>query len=751
MLKLRPRQCGICHGDVLMSKLHDAAGYGHAKALKLLLDEGADINTRNTYGETPLHWAAEYGKTEIAKLLLDSDADVNAKDKDDGTPLHCATKRGYTEIVKLLLNGGADVNAKDEDGRIPLHWAAYNGHTEIVKLLLDKGADVNAQKKNGETSLHDAIYLGHIETVNLLLDRGADVNATTEKGETPLNIATAKRRDEVIAILTAHRSHLAEAEERDSVDANGGESPLMPEIRPRDEPREESPPSIVLEPSGSQVPHWTTPYAAKLLLDKDAPTVTPESEHTTAPTVEAAFLVEAADELDPARRERSRRRTRQGYVSLGVLDEELFDAACIGNTRAIKRLLAKGADVNGGASGGITPLHAAASNGHTKAVKLLLDRRADVNAKDEGGTTPLHLTALNCKTTAVFLLLLDRGADVYAKQRDGTTPLHLAALVGSPQIVKLILDRDANVYAKDEAGLTPLHYGASNGNTKVVELLLNKGAHIYAKDEAGRTPLHDATSNGHIKAVKLLLDSGADVYAKDEDGETPLSFATNKGHPDIVKLLLDNGLDVSVKQRDGETPLRLATAEDHRNHHIKAEEQSSDYQVPHWTTPSLPFDFESTDKNEISVARGLFDAEDSSDDEFFCPKNLSDARVRVIRSIVERRGQPEFRRKLIEAYGARCCVTGYSEKEVLEAAHIFPYLGEQTNHVTNGLLLRADIHTLFDIGLIAIDEDFKVLTSPNLDRTEYSALRGQAVSIPEDPAARPSVKALQWHREQTGL
>jgi predicted restriction endonuclease len=71
--------------------------------------------------------------------------------------------------------------------------------------------------------------------------------------------------------------------------------------------------------------------------------------------------------------------------------------------------------------------------------------------------------------------------------------------------------------------------------------------------------------------------------------------------------------------------------------------------------------------------------------------------------------------------------------------------------VTNGLLLRADIHTLFDIGLIAIDEGFKVLISPNLDRTEYSALRGQVLSIPEDPAARPSVKALQWHREQTGL
>jgi len=134
------------------------------------------------------------------------------------------------------------------------------------------------------------------------------------------------------------------------------------------------------------------------------------------------------------------------------------------------------------------------------------------------------------------------------------------------------------------------------------------------------------------------------VNTGQEDGEDLLDGATEGDHPEVA-----------------------ASHKTHRSRHIKAEEQSSGSQVPHWTTPSLPLDFDSADGNEISVARGLFDAENSSDDEFFCPKNLNDARVRVIRSIVQRRGQPEFRRKLIEAYGARCCITGYSEQEVLEA------------------------------------------------------------------------------------
>jgi putative restriction endonuclease len=75
-----------------------------------------------------------------------------------------------------------------------------------------------------------------------------------------------------------------------------------------------------------------------------------------------------------------------------------------------------------------------------------------------------------------------------------------------------------------------------------------------------------------------------------------------------------------------------------------------------------------------------------------------DMRDWALRCIAARRGQAAFRAALIDAYGGRCSITGCDAVEALEAAHISPYKGDHTNDVTNGLLLRADLHTLFDLG-----------------------------------------------------
>ena len=78
------------------------------------------------------------------------------------------------------------------------------------------------------------------------------------------------------------------------------------------------------------------------------------------------------------------------------------------------------------------------------------------------------------------------------------------------------------------------------------------------------------------------------------------------------------------------------------------------------------------------------------------PGGIEDARTRVLSSIVRRRGQPLFRKRLLKAYDRRCAFTGCAVEALLEAAHIVPYRGSDTNHIANGLLLRADLHTLFE-------------------------------------------------------
>jgi hypothetical protein len=85
---------------------------------------------------------------------------------------------------------------------------------------------------------------------------------------------------------------------------------------------------------------------------------------------------------------------------------------------------------------------------------------------------------------------------------------------------------------------------------------------------------------------------------------------------------------------------------------------------------------------------------ESEQGEPFDPKGQDDARARVLREVVQRRGQQKFRKALIAAYGGRCAISGCPVTPLLEAAHITPYLGPDTNSITNGLLLRADLHTL---------------------------------------------------------
>jgi predicted restriction endonuclease len=136
----------------------------------------------------------------------------------------------------------------------------------------------------------------------------------------------------------------------------------------------------------------------------------------------------------------------------------------------------------------------------------------------------------------------------------------------------------------------------------------------------------------------------------------------------------------------------------------------------------------------------------------FNPQGIADGRRRIIASLVRRQGQADFRAWLLDAYGRRCAITGCNVIEALEAAHITPYLGRATNYVGNGLLLRSDIHTLFDLGLLAIDPDtLTVLVAPGLESSDYGELAGTRLWTPASEACWPSRDALRQHRAWSGL
>ncbi|WP_228061603.1 HNH endonuclease [[Phormidium] sp. LEGE 05292] len=147
---------------------------------------------------------------------------------------------------------------------------------------------------------------------------------------------------------------------------------------------------------------------------------------------------------------------------------------------------------------------------------------------------------------------------------------------------------------------------------------------------------------------------------------------------------------------------------------------------------------------EIAAAQKLLDTE-----EFFTPKTSEEANERNIISIARRQGQYEFRKILLEAYNYRCAITEFDVQEALEAAHIIPYIATENNHPSNGLLLRADLHTLFDLNLITIDpEKLEVILDPRLRESSYRQLHGKLLQLPKDQLYWPKKEALKWRFEQ---
>ena len=198
--------------------LHFASQEGHLEVIKLLLENGANINAQVKWGdeedekyETALQLASMKGHLEVVKLLLENGANPNIQGENDDqyvhSALHSASEEGHLKVVKLLLENGANINMKEPLGWTALHYA-YN-NLEMVKLLIKNGADVNIEDEDGRTPLHSASQEGHLEVIKLLLENGADINAQVKQSDwdgkyeykTALQLANQKGHSEAVKFL----------------------------------------------------------------------------------------------------------------------------------------------------------------------------------------------------------------------------------------------------------------------------------------------------------------------------------------------------------------------------------------------------------------------------------------------------------------------------------------------------------------------------------------------------------------------
>lgn len=185
--------------------LHVASEKGHTDVVKYLLVNGADVNAPNREKQTAL-WKAAASQSDLAtaELLAESGAEMDSVDSRGVSPLLVASQKGHVEMVRFLLSKGALVERRTHEGRTALHHAAENGHAAVVEVLLENGAQPNLPMSDGRTALQAAVLAGHQAIVAMLLEKGADPDAHAE-GTSPLLVIAAFNGElETVRLLAEH-------------------------------------------------------------------------------------------------------------------------------------------------------------------------------------------------------------------------------------------------------------------------------------------------------------------------------------------------------------------------------------------------------------------------------------------------------------------------------------------------------------------------------------------------------------------
>jgi ankyrin len=340
------------------------------RVAELLLEHGAEVDTRDKDRWAPLHFASDHGKLEIVLLLLDHNAEVNAETDQGEKPLHNASHCEYSSqedcvrVAQLLLDRGADVNTRCNDHQTPLHIASYFGNLEVVRLLLDYGADTeaNAEGNMGEKPLHNVSngkYKSQEDGVcvaQLLLERGANVNTRRNDHWTPLHAACYAGNLEIVRLLLDHGADLEANAEGDN---------------------EEKPLHQV--PYGKYRSQEDGVCVAQLLLDRGADVNTRRSDRMTPLHIASVFgkpeiaqlLIDNDADVNAV--------DNLGKTPLHQVSQGQYESQEDG-VRVAQLLLDHGADVNAVAGSGITPLALVSRNERPKLAKLLLEHAANANA-----------------------------------------------------------------------------------------------------------------------------------------------------------------------------------------------------------------------------------------------------------------------------------------------------------------------------------------------------------------------------------
>lgn len=507
------------------SPLNLALNMGYQNLVPILIDGGADVNSRNGQDLTYLHQAILKEDADTAIFLLKNGADMNALTGDQETPLQLAIACRLPQVVDILCTMGVSFSTPDDRGDCPLWVALVSNQEEIASVLVRHGVDTDCwssgpdntlqtllhraidenkddiacflirsgcdldsprqpapgyeetdEAKSKSSPLHLCCQWGLTKTLQALIDHGANVNSIDRDTKTPLHIAIENSNDEIIGILLCHPSI---------------------DLKIRDK-------------------FGNTPFAAALTI----------RNHKAAQNI-LERIPNAAEQMDQRGR---------NFLHVAIMKDDL---------ESVLFLLAIQVDVNSRVHdvNQTPPLHLAAASDNEMVLRNLILAGARINEKDATQKTALHIASERGKIELVSALLTN-GAAFDAIDNDGNNALHIAVREGHLGVVRsLLTESGINAEHTNNKGRNPMHelcrFGKDQQAATICELFFESMPEypINAVDLQGNTPLLLSYMRGQAPLCKVLIKNGACLGTENKDGVTIFNFqlATNQ----LLHKLLD--------------------------------------------------------------------------------------------------------------------------------------------------------------------------------------------------------------------
>ncbi len=521
--------------EELVNNLHSAVQKNLIKKVDRLINQGIDVNSQNSHGQTSLHIATRYAHLDMIKHLITVGANPNIKDNKMYTAIHYAAgheeSRSF-EIVKYFIeNANTNPNIPGRNGETLLHFAASLGNISVVKYLIEeRGVEINAKDNLGLIPAHHAVKhypsdeTKSLEVINYLMKK--DIVKTIY--------------DEIYQIIEdlLYSDHHVDHFD-DELKKVLAEVDIRKDIKNR-----------IKE-------DWIVDIVEKENMHQEMIEFIKEELLKIISTVENKYLLH--DENQDLEKDEIQIKEVVGkLVSNKILEliKEKYSnhlitplncAITVGNIKLIDDMVNEGININTGTKNisgmkPLPPLHHAVKLGNLEMVRYLIEEKhAELNNRNSVGDTPLYIAVNENKMEIAECLIFNDKSNTIVNNN-----LLLATERGNLEVIKFLTSSriGGDVKISDSKVQTPLHIAVTKQNLELVSYLLYyRHADINVKDEKGDTPLECAISSGNVEIIDCIL-------GKVKNRLSHIHYAVSNKHDNIENIRKEIKVMILIKYQE---------------------------------------------------------------------------------------------------------------------------------------------------------------------------------------------------------